>query len=199
MLRVLLGVYHTLMWDRILQHSGRGLLRVLLWCLLRGNLCRRRGKAPRLFQPFEISNLGAMVSVMNEFTTKGTREDGFNIIFPLAFVVIAPLGVLVPLVLVAPSGLVLWGLIPALTRVVVIHVPSFLLGTARWMGWIGCVQLFKILVLLSSRGLNKVYPRMRMWGSHGLWGTRKWKIWILWWYQPVSYIGRHGAFTSTIR
>ena len=69
-----------------------------------------------------------MVSVMTELTTKGTRVDGFNIILPLAFVVIAPLEVLVPLVLVAPSGLVLWGLIPALTRVVIIPVPSFLLG-----------------------------------------------------------------------
>ena len=55
------------------------------------------------------------MSVMAEITTKGTREDGFNIISPLVFVIIAPLGVLVPLVLVAPSGLVLWGLIPTLT------------------------------------------------------------------------------------
>jgi hypothetical protein len=28
MLCVMLGVYHTLMWDRILQHGGRGLLHV---------------------------------------------------------------------------------------------------------------------------------------------------------------------------
>jgi hypothetical protein len=97
-------------------------LHVLLWCLLRSRLCRRRGKAPRVFQPFEISDLGEMVSVMTELTTKGTREDGLNIIPPLSFVVISPL------VLVAPSGLVLWGLIPALTRVVVIPIPSFLLG-----------------------------------------------------------------------
>jgi hypothetical protein len=55
-----------------------------------------------------------MMSVMAELTTKGTREDDFNIIAPLAFVIIAPLGALVPLVLVAPSGLVLWGLIPTL-------------------------------------------------------------------------------------
>ena len=109
-----------------------------------------------------------MVSVMTELTTKSTREDGFNIISPLEFVVIAPLGVLVPLVLVAPSWLVLWGLIPALTWVVVIPVPSFLLGIVRWMSWVGCIQLFEILVLLSSIRLNKIYPRMWMWGSHGL-------------------------------
>jgi hypothetical protein len=198
MLCVLLGVYHTLMWNRILQHGGRGLLHVLLWCLLRGRLCRRMGKTTRVFQPFEISDLGAMVSVMTELTTKGTREDGFNIISPLAFVIIAPLGVLVPLVLVAPSGLVLWGLIPALTWVVVIPVPSFLLGIVRWMSWVGCIQLFKTLVLLSSRRLNKIYPRMWMWGSHGLWRTRKWEVWILWWYRSIRYIGRRSAFTSTI-
>jgi hypothetical protein len=64
-----------------------------------------------------------MVSVMTVHTTKSTRVDGFNSIPPLAFVVIAPLGVLVPLVLVAPSGWMLWGLIPALTRIVVIPVP----------------------------------------------------------------------------
>jgi hypothetical protein len=112
---VRLGVYHTLMWNRILQHGGRGLLHVLLWCLLRDRLCRRMGKTTRIFQPFEISDLGAMMSVMAKLTIKGTREDGFNIISPLAFIIIASLGVLVPLVLVAPSWLVLWGLIPALT------------------------------------------------------------------------------------
>jgi hypothetical protein len=125
MLRVLLGVYHTLMWDRILQHGGRGLLRILLLCLLRGRLRRRRGKTSRVLQPFEISDLWAMVSVMTIYATKSTRVDSFNSIPPLAFVVIAPLGVLVPLVLIAPSGLMLWGLIPALTRIVVIPVPSF--------------------------------------------------------------------------
>jgi hypothetical protein len=134
---------------------------------------------------------------MTELATKSTRVNGFNIISPLAFVV-APLGVLVPLVLIAPSGLVLWGLIPALTRVVIILVPSFLLGIVRRVSWVGCVQLFKILVLLSSRGLNKLYPRMRMWGSHGLWRTRKRKVWILWWYRSIRYIGRLRAFTSTI-
>ena len=88
------------------------------------------GKTTRVFQPFEINDLGVMMSVMDELTTKGTREDGFNIITisPLVFIIIAPLGVLVPLVLVAPSGLMLWGLIPSLTGVIVIPVPSFLLG-----------------------------------------------------------------------
>jgi hypothetical protein len=125
MLRVLLGIYHTLMWDRILQHGRRGLLRVLLLCLLWGRLRRRRGKTPRVFQPFEISDLWAMVGVMTIYATQGTRVDCFNSVLPLAFVVIAPLGVLVPLVLIAPSGLMLWRLIPALTRIVVIPVPSF--------------------------------------------------------------------------
>ena len=199
MLCILLGVDDTLMWDRILHHSGRQLLRILLLCLLRGRLRRRRGKTSRVLQPFEISDLWAMVSVMTIYATKSTRVDSFNIIPPLAFVVISPLGVLVPLVLIAPSGLMLWGLIPTLTRIVVILVPSFLLGIVRRVSWVGCVHLFKILVLLSSRGLNKVYPRMRMWGSHGLWRTKKGKVWILWWYRSIGYIGRRRAFTSTIR
>ena len=125
MLRVLLGVYDTLMWDRVLQHGGRGLLHILLLCLLRGGLPRRRGNTPRVFQPLEISDLWAMVGVMTIYATKGTRVYGFNSGSPVAFVVIAPLGVLVPLVWVAPSGLLLWGLIPALTRIVVVPIPSF--------------------------------------------------------------------------
>jgi hypothetical protein len=140
------------------------------------------------------------MSVMAKLTTKSTREDGFNIVVisPLAFFIVAPLGILVPLVLVAPSGLVLWGLIPTLTWVVVIPVLSFLLGIVRWMGWIGYVQLFKTLVLLNKRGLNKIHPHMRMWGSHGLWRTRKREVWIMWWYQSIRYIGRCSSFTSTI-
>jgi hypothetical protein len=123
------------------------------------------------------------MSVMAELTTKGTREVGFNIIVisPLMPIIIAPLGVLIPLVLVAPSGLVLLGLIPALTWVVVVPVSSFLFGIVRWMGRIFRIQLFEVLILLNGRGLNKIHPSMRMWGSHGLWGTRKWKVWILWW------------------
>jgi hypothetical protein len=124
-----------------------------------------------------------MMSVMAELNTKGTRENGFNIIVisPLAFIIISPLGVLVPLVLFSPSGLVLWGLIPALNLVVVVLVSSFLLGVVQRMGWIGRIQLFEILVSLNDRGLNKIHPHMRMWGSYGLWGTRKWEVWVLWW------------------
>jgi hypothetical protein len=140
------------------------------------------GKTTIVFQPYEINDLGAMMSVMAELTTKGTREVGFNIIVisPLESIIIAPLGVLIPLVLVAPSGLVLLGLIPALTWVVVVPVSSFLFGIVQWMGRIGRIQLFENLVLLNGRGLNKIHPRMRMWESHGLWGTKKWKVWILW-------------------
>ena len=198
MLCVLLGFYHTLMWDRIFHHGGRALLHVLLWCLRRGRLCRRRGKAPRVFQPFEINDLGAMVSVMTELTTKGTREDGFNIISPLAFVVIAPLRVLVPLVRVAPSGLLLWGLIPTLIGVVVVPIPSFPSVIVRRVCWVGCIQLFKILILLSSGRLNKILLCMGMWDRVGLWRARKGEVWILWWYRSIRYIGRRSAFTSTI-
>jgi hypothetical protein len=52
------------------------------------------GKTTKVFQLFEIGYLGAMMSVMVELTTKGTREVGFNIICisPLAFIIIAPWG-----------------------------------------------------------------------------------------------------------
>jgi hypothetical protein len=96
MLRIQFGVDHTLMWDRILQYGGRRLLRILLLCLLRGRLCKRRGNTPRVFQPFEINDLWAMVSVMTIYATKSTSLDVFNGVSPLAFVVISPLGVLVP-------------------------------------------------------------------------------------------------------
>jgi hypothetical protein len=58
-----------------------------------------------------------MMSVMVELATKGIREVGFNIdvISPLTLIIISPLGVLIPVVLVAPSRLVLLGGIPALT------------------------------------------------------------------------------------
>ena len=122
------------------------------------------------------------MSIMNKLTTKGTRECGFDsiVISSLTPVIISPLGVLIPLVLVAPSRLVLLGLIPALTWVVVVLVSSFLFGIVRWRGHIFCIQLFEVLILMNGRGLNKIHPIMRMWGSHGLWGTRKWKVRIMW-------------------
>jgi hypothetical protein len=39
----MLCVYHSLVWNRILQHGRGGLLHVLLWCLLRGRRCWRMG------------------------------------------------------------------------------------------------------------------------------------------------------------
>ena len=122
------------------------------------------------------------MSIMTELTAKGTREVGFNIIVisPWMPIIISPLGVLIPLVLVAPSRLVLLGLIPALTWVVVVPISSFYFGIIRQMGQIFHIQLFEILILLNRKGLNKIHPSVRMWESHGLRGTGKWKLWILW-------------------
>jgi hypothetical protein len=138
MLCILLSVYDALMWNRILQYCGR-LLHILLLCLLRGRLRWGRGNASRVFQPLEISDLGEMVGVMTIHSTKSTRVNGFNRILSLVFVVIAPLGVLVPLVRVAHSGLWLWGLIPALIGVVVGPILSFPPVIVRWLRWVGCV------------------------------------------------------------
>jgi hypothetical protein len=122
------------------------------------------------------------MSIMTELTAKGTREVGLKIIviFPLMPVVVAPLRVLIPFILVTPSRLVLLGVIPALTWVVIVPIFSFLFGIVRLMGWIFHVQLFKILILLNGTGLNKIHPSMRVWGSHGLWRTREWKVRIMW-------------------
>jgi hypothetical protein len=67
-----------------------------------------------LFHPFEVKNLGAMVSVMSMLTAKRKREVHLEVFFvvpPLVFVVIVPLKVLVTLILVSPSRLVLLGVI----------------------------------------------------------------------------------------
>jgi hypothetical protein len=138
MLCILLGVDDALMWNRILQYCGR-LLRILLLCLLRGRLRRRRRNTPRVFQPLEISDLWAMVSVMTIHSAKRTRVYGFNSVPPLAFVVIAPLGVLVPLIRVASNGLLLWGLIPALVGVFGVPISSFPPVIVRWLRWVGFV------------------------------------------------------------
>jgi hypothetical protein len=170
------------MWNRILQYGGRGLLHILLLCLLWGRLCRGGGKIPQVFQYLEICDLGAMVGVMTIHTTKSTRVDGFDSILPLASIVVSPLGVLVLLVLVSPRGLVLWGMVPALTGIVFIPILSFPPVIVCWMRWVGSIQLFKILILLSSGRLNKVHPCMGMWGRNGLWRTGEGEVWILRWY-----------------
>ena len=65
--------------------------------------------------------------------------NGFNRIPSLAFVVVTSLGVLAPLIRVAPSGLLLWGLIPALVGVVVVPISAFPPVIVRWLRWVGCV------------------------------------------------------------
>jgi hypothetical protein len=122
---------------------------------------------------------------MTELTAKGIRERGSNsiVISPLMHVFIAPLGVMIPLILVAlvaPGRLVLLGVILALTWVSIVPFFYFLFGISQLMGRIFHIHLFKILILLKGRGLNKIHPGMRMWGSHGLWRTREWKVQILW-------------------
>ena len=84
----------------------------------------------RVFHPFKISDLGEMMSIVTELTAKGIGEVGSKVIviFPLTSVIIAPLGVLSPLILVTPNRLVLLGVIFALAWVVIVLVFSFLFG-----------------------------------------------------------------------
>jgi hypothetical protein len=136
----------------------------------------------RIFHPLKVSDLGEMVSIVTKLTTKGSWEGGPNIIVvpSLMFFVVAPLGVLIPLVLVAPDRLVLLGLVlvSSWSRIIIVSIFSFLFGIVRLMGWIFCVHLFKILILLNGRGLKKINPSMwwSLWWSHRLWGARKWKV-----------------------
>jgi hypothetical protein len=120
-----------------------------------------------------------MVSIVTKLTAKGTREGGPNIfVVPsLMFFVFSPLGVLIPLVLFAPDRLVLLGLVmvSSWSRIIIVTFFSFLSSIVRLMGWIVPVQLFKILILLNGRGLNKINPNVwwSLWWSHRLWGAKK--------------------------
>jgi hypothetical protein len=69
----------------------------------------------RLFHSFKVRDLREIVGIMTILTAKGTREVCLKIvvILPLEFVVISPLGVLVPLILVSPGKLVMLGVIPS--------------------------------------------------------------------------------------
>jgi hypothetical protein len=77
------------------------------------------------------------MSIMTELTAKGTREGGSNsiVISPLTPIVTTPpLWVLIPLILVAPSRLVLLGVILTLTWVAIVPVFSFIFGIIRRVG-----------------------------------------------------------------
>jgi hypothetical protein len=106
-MHLLLGIHQTLMWNRVLQHIRGWLLQILLRCLLRGRWCWGTWPIHKIFHPFEVNNLGAMVSIVAMLTAKSTREvhpKVFVVVLALAFFFISPLGVLVPLVLVDPTS-----------------------------------------------------------------------------------------------
>jgi hypothetical protein len=154
MMYVMLGIHHTLVWNRFLKHDRGWLLQILLWGLLRGKRCWRTWRIHGFFNPFEVGDLGEMVSVMSMLTTKSAREFCLEVVVvvpPLVFVVIIPLGVLV-----APSRLVLMGVISSSSWVIIVLVFSFIFGIIRLMGQIFHFQLFKSMNLLNGRGMNKV-------------------------------------------
>jgi hypothetical protein len=71
----------------------------------KGRRCWGMWSIYKFLHLFKVSDLREIVSIMAILTTKGTREFFLNIIFILllAFVIISPLGVWVPLILVAPD------------------------------------------------------------------------------------------------
>jgi hypothetical protein len=109
------GYSSPLGWNGVLQHGWGGLLHIFLWGLLRGMRCCGTLSISIFFHLFKVVNLRVMVSIMAIFTAKGTREFCLKIVFilPLVFVIISPMGVMVPLILVAPGRLVLLGVIPS--------------------------------------------------------------------------------------
>jgi hypothetical protein len=81
-----------------------------------------------IFHLFEVDDLGEMVSIMTMLTAKRTREVRPKVVVvpPLVFVVITPLGFLVPLILVSPSRLVLLGVVSPWSRVIIVSIFPFL-------------------------------------------------------------------------
>jgi hypothetical protein len=126
-----LGIHHTLVWNKVLQHGRGWLLQIILWGLLRGRKHWRTWCVHGLFHPFKVRNLGTMVGIMSVLTVKSAREvhpEIFIVFLPLAFVVIIPMGVLVTLILVSPSRLVLLGVVSTWSRVIIVLVFPFFLA-----------------------------------------------------------------------
>jgi hypothetical protein len=82
------------------------------------------------FHLFEVIKLGEMVCIMSILTTESIREVSPNIVvlLPLSFVIIFPLGVLVALILIVPSGMDLLGVISSWSWVIIVSIFPFLLG-----------------------------------------------------------------------
>jgi hypothetical protein len=77
---LLLGIHHTLVWNRVLQNNHRWWLKLMLWGLLRGKRRWRVLGVHGFFHLFEIENLGEMVSIMSIFTTSSAREVSSKVI-----------------------------------------------------------------------------------------------------------------------
>jgi hypothetical protein len=128
----LLGIHHTLVWNRVLKNKQEWFLQILL----RGRQCWRMWCIHGVFHPFEVRNLGEIVSVMAMITTKSTREvisEVVVVIPPLGFIVIISLGVMVTFIVVSTNRLVLLGVIPPSSWVIIVSV--FFLSF--WHYWTG--------------------------------------------------------------
>jgi hypothetical protein len=137
-MHLLLGIHHTLVWNRVLQHYSGVVVANTVVGPAEVQAALGTWRVHGIFHLFEVGNLGEMVSIMTMLTSKSTREVHLEVVVvvpPLAFF-IAPLGVLVPLVLVAPNRLVLLGVISPWSWVIIVSVFSFLFGIIRLMGHI---------------------------------------------------------------
>jgi hypothetical protein len=105
-------------------------MQILLWGLLGGRRHWRTWCIHGLFHLFKVGNLGEMMIIMSILTAKRAREVLPEVVVdvpPLAFVFIAPLGVLVTLILVSPTCWFCWGLFPPGPRLLLFQFfPLFL-------------------------------------------------------------------------
>jgi hypothetical protein len=115
-MHLLLGIHHTLVWNRVLQNSQGWLLQILLWSLLRGRRHWRTWCVHGIFHQFEVSNLGAMMSIMTMLTTKITREVHLEVFFllflPWNLFLFPPWGFWLPWFWLPQIGWFCWGLFP---------------------------------------------------------------------------------------
>jgi hypothetical protein len=92
----MLGIHHTIVWNRVFQNSQRWLLKILLWGLLKGRRCWRTLHVHGFFHLFEIRNLGEMVSRISILTTESAREISLKVIvlsLSWLIVIVSALGV----------------------------------------------------------------------------------------------------------
>jgi hypothetical protein len=80
-MHLMLGIHHTKVWNRVFQHGRGWLSQILLWGLLSGRWHGRTWPIHGVSHPFEVGNLGEMVSIVTILTTKRIIKVWFPICY----------------------------------------------------------------------------------------------------------------------